>query len=79
MEHLPRQFSGEYNGSACSESDRVCGKSMCEVEIMYCHPVGLLQGCCGSTHLCVVQLLWWKSRINKDIALYRTQSAWYFP
>lgn len=43
------------------------GKSACEAEIMYCHPVGLLQGCCGrAAALCLMQLLWWKSRINKD-------------
>lgn len=50
----------------------VSGKNMCEAEVMYCHPVGLLQGCCGRTRLYLVQLLWWKSRINKDTILYRT-------
>lgn len=77
-EHLPRQLSGEYKtlslrwwDSACTYwgTDPVCGKSMCEAEIMYCHPVGLLQGCCGRTPLCLVQLLCGRAELTR-IPLY---------
>lgn len=78
IEHLPQHFSGEYNtpslrwcdsGCACWGIHHVCGKSMCEAEIMYCHPVGLLQGCCGRTHLCLCSCCGGRAELTR-IPLY---------